>query len=105
MFTYKNEMYKVVKFLDVNVYKFSIKNGNRFSVLFTTVLHQEFPTNSDYRQELIDRENQYSSARHGIFHLAPPAHPGESIPKEVFPLQPVKIWESDYCDISQIPLL
>lgn len=101
MFTYKNEMYNVVKFLNVNVYQFSIKNGNRFSVLFTTVLHQEFPTNSDYRQELVDRENQRSM----YFHLVPPTRPGESIPKEVFPLQPVKIWESDYCDIEQQPLI
>jgi len=101
MFTYNNAMYKVRKFDDVNVYEFSKREGSRFIVIFTTVLQQIHPGIAGYRQELIDRENQ----RTMYFHLVPPSHPGESITKDIFPLPPVRLWESDFCDISQIPLL
>ncbi len=101
MFTYNNAMYKVRKFDDVNVYEFSKREGSRFIVIFTTVLQQIHPGVADYRQELIDRENQ----RTMYFHLVPPVRPGESIPKENFPLPPVRIWESDFCDIMQQSLI
>jgi hypothetical protein len=102
-FLIKKVMWQVYN-LYSNVYRFSFFSDDVFHVKFDTCINGVV-TVADCRQELKDRINQVKSGRLGTFHLVPPSYPGESIPKDVFPLQPVKIWESDYCDISQMPLL
>ena len=93
-----------VSYLYDNVYRFSFFSDDVFHVKFDTCIDGLVRV-VECRQELTDRSDQIRSARLGTFHLVPPSYPGESIPKDVFPLQPVKIWGSDFCDISQIPLL
>ena len=102
-FLIKKVMWQVSNLYN-NVYRFSFYSDGCFHNKFDTCL-DGLVTVAGCRQELIDRINQVKAARLGTFHLVPPSHPGESIPKENFPLPPVRIWESDFCDIMQQSLI